>query len=292
MRKIKFITDGATDLPEEMFSRMDVDIVPLRVIFGETEYSSLEITQNELYEKVSQTHKLPKTSAPSPAMFEEYFTKWLDEDYDIFYVGIGSKYSGTYQSARIGAMDLPSDRIHLSDSGSLSSAIGLQLLKAHKLYTEGKNLREIGEYIDALAPYTHLQFTVKDMSYLYKGGRCSGLQYVMGTLVKAHPFVILKNGEMNLVSTPKGSIYKALDTILQNLKEHVELGMDPDHVMLTSSAAPDYEQYLLDGAGNMMDPKKITLVHIAPVCACHGGPGSIGFGFISATLEEAPSEKH
>lgn len=118
MRKIKFITDGATDLPEEMFSSMDADIVPLSIIFGEEEYSSLEITQNELYEKVRQTHKLPKTAAPSPALFEERFTKWLDEDYDIFYVGIGSKYSGAFQNARIGAMDLPPDRIRLSDSGS------------------------------------------------------------------------------------------------------------------------------------------------------------------------------
>lgn len=160
------------------------------------------------------------------------------------------------------------------------------------MYAEGKSLREIGEYIDALAPYTHLQFTVKDLNYLYKGGRCSGLQYVMGTLVRAHPFVILKNGEMNLVSTPKGNIYKALDRILQNLKEHVVLGIDSDRVMLTSSAAPNYEQYLLEGAGTIIDPKTITLVHIGPVCACHGGPGSIGFGFISTTLEEAPSEKH
>jgi DegV family protein with EDD domain len=292
MNKIKFITDSTTDLPEAMLSEMDVDIVPLSVVFGEEIYSSLEITSNDLYKKVSETGKLPHTVAPPPALFGQHFKKWLDKNYDIFYVGIGSKYSATFQNAYLAAMDLPQDRIRLSDSGSLSSAIGLQLLKAHKLYKEGKNLQEIGYYVDGLAPYTHLQFTVKNMDYLYKGGRCNGLQYLMGTLVKAHPFVILKDGEMKLVSTPKGNIYKALDKVLQNLKEHVDYGIDSDHVMLTSSAANDYEQYLLKGASEFLDPQKVTLVHIGPICACHGGPGSIGFGFISTTLEQAPSEEH
>ena len=133
MRKIKFITDGTTDLPKEMISDIDVDVIPLRIVFGNEEYSSSDITSEDLYNKVSQTNKLPTTAAPSPVEFAERFQKWLDEDYDVFYVGIGSKYSGTLQNARIAAMDFPDDRIRLCDSGSLSSAIGLQLMKAHEL---------------------------------------------------------------------------------------------------------------------------------------------------------------
>lgn len=290
MRKIKFMTDGTTDLPQEMMAKIDADVVPLRIIFGDEEYPSTEITSEWLYKKVDETKKLPTTAAPSPVEFSERFQKWLDEDYDVFYVGIGSKYSGTFQNAKIAAMDFPEERIRLCDSGSLSSAIGLQLMKAHELYTENKSLSEIGEYVGALAPYTYLQFTIKDLSYIYKGGRCSGLQFALGSLVKAHPFVILKNGEMKLISMPKGNIYKALDMLIVNLKEHVELGIDPAYVMLTSSATPEYEKYLLDKASEIVDPKTITLVQAGPLCSCHGGPGSIGFGFISKTLEEAPSE--
>jgi fatty acid-binding protein DegV len=87
--------------------------------------------------------------------------KWIDADYDIFHAGNGSRHSIAFQCARIGAVDLSAGRIRLSDSGCLSPAIGLQLLKVHRLYTEDNNPQEVGEYIDAPASYAHLQFAVK-----------------------------------------------------------------------------------------------------------------------------------
>ena len=78
MRKIKIITDSTSDLNEEHYKMLDAEILSLGVNFGEIHYvDRVDITTEEIYKKVKETNKLPKTNAVNVGEMLVSFEKYL-----------------------------------------------------------------------------------------------------------------------------------------------------------------------------------------------------------------------
>ena len=136
--KVIIITDSTSELGTELSSKYGIISFPLHVVFdGESYDDGININLEKLYEKVEATGTLPKTSAASHGEIMNFFTKYLEEGYDIVYCGISSKLSVTFQVAYLVSQELEEEfgegRIHLVDSQNLSTGIGLLLLKAATL---------------------------------------------------------------------------------------------------------------------------------------------------------------
>lgn len=280
MRKIKIIADSTCDLNPETTRALDVEIIPLIVIFGDKEYRDGEdITLEQLYANVSELKMLPRTAAIAPAVFIEHFKKYIDQDYDILVTGIGSTLSGTYQAAQIAATEFPQGRIRIVDSLNLSSSSGLLVMKACKLRDEGKGLEEIAKELERLVPKVYCSFAVETLEYLYKGGRCSRTKFYVGTLLRAHPIIKVTDGKLDVYKTPKGKMVKALDELIEDFKKFLP-NVDRDHIMITHSIAPEGEKYLYAELSKLVDPKCLMVTRAGCVIASHCGPNTIGILFI------------
>jgi len=280
MNKVKIITDSTCDLNPETIKALDIEVVPLMVLLGEKEYrDGVDIKLEQLYEYVTKTKQLPRTSAVSPGAFGVIFKKYIDEGYDIFLTGIGSALSGTLQAARLAACDFPEDRIRIVDSMNLSSASGLLTMKACKLRDEGKSLKQIADAIEALVPKVYCSFAVDTLDYLYKGGRCNGASYFIGTFLRAHPIIKVTKGRLDVYKTPKGKKIKALNELVDDFKSHLP-GIDMDHVMITHSIAPEDLEYLVKELSKLVDPKIIMPTRAGCVISSHCGPNTIGILYI------------
>ena len=146
MNKIKVIVDSTMDLTKEYLKENDILVLPLGVTFGEEVYKDgVTITVDELYSKVKETNKLPKTSAISTQELYDAFKTYLDQGYDIFYTGISSKLSSSYNNACVARDELDPSRILVFDSCNLSTGIGLQVCKAVEMIKQGFNLKQIEE---------------------------------------------------------------------------------------------------------------------------------------------------
>ena len=67
---IRIIVDSTSDISADQASRMNITIVPLKVIFGDKEYrEGEEISIDEFYEKLVKSESLPTTSQPAPDDF-------------------------------------------------------------------------------------------------------------------------------------------------------------------------------------------------------------------------------
>ena len=175
MNKIVIMTDSTCDLSEEMLEQYDIKLIPLYVLFGTEEYRDiLDIKTRDLYNKVESTGVMPKTASIAPQTFIKEFKKYTDAGYDVFYTGISSKISSTFNNARIAAMEFPEGRVAVVDSMNLSTGIGILLLKACKFRDQGDSLQQIKEKIEDIVPRVKVSFVVKTLDYLHKGGRCSG----------------------------------------------------------------------------------------------------------------------
>lgn len=126
MQKIKIITDSSADMPKELFQKLDIEVIPLLINFGEESYlDGVEINTKEMLEKVEKENIFPTTAQITPNRFEEVFNKYLSEGYKILTILLSSEMSGTYQSACIAKNMIDSNDIVIIDSKNVTSGLGL-----------------------------------------------------------------------------------------------------------------------------------------------------------------------
>ena len=281
MAKIKVIVDSTVDLSKELYEKYDFAVIPLNVTFGqETFKDGVDITRDQLYEDVKKYKSLPATSAPGPQAFEEEFKKWLDQGYEVIYVGIGSTLSTAFQSANIAKMNMNSDKVHLVDSKNLSSASGLLAMKAAKLAKEGKEAEEICKILEKDVPNTVAQFSVETLDYLHKGGRCSGTAKIFGHLFHIHPHLLVRDGKLIVYKKPRGTMKIAIDGQIEELKNALP-NVQMDNIMITDSGVTDeIRNYFVKEVSKLVDPKIIRCTPAGCVISSHCGFGTIGLLFI------------
>lgn len=280
MNKIKIIVDSTSDLTKEYLEENNISVIPLGVTFGDKVYhDGIDITVKDLYSYVEQNKTLPKTSAISVGEFITCFQKYIEEGYDIFYTGISSKMSSSYQNACLASENFEKGRILIFDSLNLSTGIGLQVTRAVKLVKEGKNLAEINEELLKIRPLVRSQFLIETMDYLYKGGRCSGVAYFLASALYLKPIIRVVDGGMIVYKKPIGKTIKACNALLEIFKKDLP-NMDTSLVMLTSTFADSSEKYLYNELLKYLPAENIMVTHAGAVISSHCGPGTIGILYI------------
>jgi len=205
MRNVLIVNDSTADLSKDLLKKHFIKSIPLYVLFGEEAFKDgIDIDTDELYKKVEQTGELPKTQAVSPGDFIDFFKTYIDKDYDIVYIGIGAKISGTFHSALIAQAEFNEGRIFLVDSKNLSSGIALLVLKAKDLRDNGYSAKQIHDEITKLVPLVRSQFAIKTLDYLYKGGRASGTAKLVGSILGIKPIIQVRDGILDVYKKPAG----------------------------------------------------------------------------------------
>ena len=255
-------------------------MLPLSVTINNQSYlDQVDIKWNELIEKVKMYKTLPKTSAVNIATFVETFEKYTDDGYDVIFLSLGSSFSCNYQNAVL-AKEMVDGNVYVIDSENLSSAIGLQLLKIIKMKNEGKNASEIVENMKDIIRRTQTETALKTMEYLYKGGRCSGIKYLLGSVLRLFPIVKV-NKEITVHKIGKLTFKNALDIIVSDFKKDYDDGnVDLDNIIISSVGNKEAQQYLFEKISTFFDPNKILLFDAGCVVSTHCGPGTTGFYYI------------
>ena len=96
------------------------------------------------------------------------------------------------------------DLITVIDSANLSTGIGLLVIEAAILAQNNKTAAEISVAVESLKPYVRASFVVDTLTYLHRGGRCSGIAAMAGGLFKLHPLFFAELGAMNPTKNYRG----------------------------------------------------------------------------------------
>lgn len=276
MNKIKIVCDSTTDLNDELKEYLDCLVLPLSVNFDEESYlDGVDITTTELYDKVSERKKLPKTNAISLGVFIDSFSKLLEIGYDVIFMGISKQMSRTYENAFLAAKELDESRIKVIDSMNLSTGTALLLLKIKKYIDKCYTLDEIEEKINEDRLKVRSQFAIPTMEYLYKGGRCSSLTSIVATIAKIKPIILVRNGAMSVGKKPHGKMKVALDTLLNMLKEDLD-NVSNEDLFITHSLSLDDAKYLEEKVREMLPTINIHTTEAGCVISSHCGKGTIG----------------
>lgn len=271
---VNIITDSTSDLGPTIAAEFGVMVVPLMVTIGGRVYrDGVDINQAELFELVEQIGELPKTAAPSVGEFISAF----DLPGESIFIGVSSRLSATIQNAKLAAETFPAGKVRVIDSLNLSTGVGLLALRAAELRSRGVSAQEMEEVLLSSLPKLRTSFVIETMQYLYKGGRCTALQAVAGSVLQIHPVIeVRSDGTLGVKSKVRGTMQKGLQLILDNFESDL-LILDDDRIIVTSTSINEKEvQYLVDGIKRVAASHEVRVTKAGSVVSSHCGPGTSG----------------
>ncbi|WP_350344499.1 DegV family protein [Proteinivorax tanatarense] len=278
MQKIKLFTDSTSDLSEKILKEHNIDVVPLNVIFDDQAFKDgKDIKTDKMYKMVEEKDKLPKTSGTPPKDFVDAFKPYIEEGYEIIYIGLSSELSATYQNAKLASQSLDG-KIHVVDSKNLCVGIGILVLKAADFIKEGYSSEQVVENVENLVEKVEMQFVINTLDYLHKGGRCTGVQNFVGTMLKIRPVVKVVDGGMILAQKTRGKFKKALQNMLKNaLKDKEQIRKDK--IVVAHSMNKEGADYLKEQLEKELEGE-IIMTEAECVISSHCGPKTVGLAYL------------
>ena len=282
---IKILSDSTCDLSPELIKKYDIGIIPLYVRLGEDEYlDGINITPDDIYKWSDETEKTPGTDAPSANDIMNILQTYDAYDYIIF--TISASMSSCYSNCMLAAEELAmEDHIHVINSKNLSTGIGLLIIEAAQMAENGKSAAEITDYIEKLIPRVRASFVVETLTYLYRGGRCSGIAAYFGNALKLHPRIAVVDGGMRPENKYRGFPQKYISDYVTDI-EHALKSAKPERVFIThSGCSPELVIMVKDYLTKMERFGEILETRAGSVVSSHCGPGTLGVLFIDKEQE-------
>lgn len=280
---IRIITDSTCDLSKELIEKYNIRVIPLHVSFpgDDTEYlDGVNINSEQLYDLATKLNVLPKTGAVNVVEFIKVFEEELAKGNEIFYVGIGSGLSSTYNNACIARKQFPDSKIVVLDGQNLSTGTGLIVIKAARLAKEGKSLEEIKEICEKAVPLVSAKFCIDRLDYLYKGGRCSGMAMIAAHALKIHPVAKVINNKLVVYKKPRGKYENAVEVQIDEFMHDLD-NIDKSCVFITHSGRMDgIEKQIYDKISPYLDKENLFITEAGCTISSHCGPKTIGILYI------------
>ncbi len=277
---IKIISDSTCDLSKELIEKYDIAISPLHIHLGNDEYEDgINISPDEIYKWSDINKDTPKTSAPSITEVVNLYEKYPEDELIVF--SISESMSTTVNVMRLAAVELErEDDIHVIDSKNLSTGIGLLVIEAATMAKEGKSAVEIIEVIEALIPRVRASFVVDTLTYLHRGGRCSGVVALAGSALKLHPLISVESGNMVAGKKYRGTMKRVIMSYVKD--NEMELSnARPNRIFLTHSGC---DEEIVREVHNYLEDlgyfAEILETRAGSVICSHCGPGTLGILYI------------
>ncbi len=277
--KIKITVDSTCDLGDVLMERYNIDYSPLYVTLGEKSLKdTLEVTPDDIYKFVDENKILPKTSAGTIEDYTKFFSKFVNEGYEVIHICISSDMSCTFQNACIAAEEI--GNCYVIDSKNLSTGSGHLALLGAELADEGKSAKEIYDILNETVPRVRASFIVSVMDYLKMGGRCSAIAAFGANVLKIMPCIEVDDGKMHPAKKYRGALSAVLKSYTKDKLSDLQ-SIDPNRIFITHSGC---DEKIVNEIYNQVKElnyfKNIEITRAGCVITSHCGPGTLGVLFI------------
>lgn len=276
MSRIAIFTDSASDLDPALAAAEGITIIPLLVNFGNQSFKAgAEMSTADFWERmVAPDAPFPTTAASSPGDFKEAYEQAFAAGADaIVSIHVANTLSGTIKSAQIASDMLPDREIHIVDSLAVSMSEGILARLAVGLAAEGRSAAEIAERLEARVPDMRIYLSLETLAYLKKGGRISGAQAAIGTLLSVKPIISVLDGVVETVDKVR-TRSKARERLIELICER-----PIERVSILHAMSPDVEAFrdaVLEHAPGGLDPANASIDLVGASVGPHVGPGCVG----------------
>jgi len=281
MKKWIITAETTCDLSPEIIEKCGFAILPITVIVDGKEYKDgVDITSAQLFEYVKASGRLPKTAAVSVAEYSEFFAESKKKAENVLHFALSSKASSSYNNALKAAEE--TENVYVVDTKCLSSGEGLMMLKAYDMLVSGVSVEEVYNSMIALAAKVQTSFVVDTLDNLYKGGRCSSVALVGSKILKIHPSICEKDGELIVKKKHMGNLNRSLLQYVADLAAEYP-SYDKRRAFVTHSPCDGRTEIeaVINKAKELFTFEEIIETEAGATVSTHCGKNTIGLLFIA-----------
>jgi DegV family protein with EDD domain len=276
--KTAILTDSTAYIPKELRERHNIHMIPLSVNFGtETFQEEVEITAEQFFAEVRDMKELPTTSQPPIGLFVDIFTS-LAKEYDaVISTHLSSGVSGTYNGAVSAADMVENIKVYPFDSELSCMPQGFYALEAASMAEAGKTPEEIMARLEEMKQSMRAYFMVDDLTNLQRGGRLSGAQALIGSLLQVKPILHFEDKiivPFEKIRTRKKALNRVYELFHEDAGENVPLKA----VVIHANRPEEAEKMKQELEAKYPHVECLTS-YFGPVIGTHLGEGAMGLGW-------------
>jgi DegV family protein with EDD domain len=272
-RQFAVVTDSTADLPDVWRERYGIEVVPLKVLFGEETFRDrVDMSDEEFFRRLAASSKLPTTSAPSPGEFAELYTR-LARDYEgCISIHIGGQLSATAEAARVGAQTVEGFRVNVIDSGTVTMPMAFLC----RVAADSTTLEEATAAVEERLPKCRVLALLDTLRYIEMGGRVSRAQAMIGTMLDLKPLLLVAGGEQ----------VKSVDRVrtrsraIPRMVEFFQNDCPVEHVAVVHAQAPEEAERVAADLRQRLPELEVPVGQIGCVLGTHTGPKALGLVYI------------
>lgn len=281
--KTAIITDSTAYIPETIQQTQDINIISLNVIFKDEIFLEAKYDTQTFYERMRIEKELPTTSQPTTGAYVALLEQLKSEGYtDCISIHLSSGISGTYQNAITAGSMVDGITLHAFDSEIAAMAMGLYVLRAAEL-KDTLAPEEIIADLEVMKKYTYAYFLVDDLKNLQKGGRLTGAQALIGSMLQVKPilhFSETKIVPLDKVRTKKKAIKRVIELFAEDAKNYEE-----GTIVLIHGNAEDEADAIITNLKAQFPNFDVVKSYFGPVIGTHLGEKSLGLGFTNRKFD-------
>lgn len=279
MRNFIISTDSTGDLPSSYLKENNISIHPLYYILDGEEYipGVKDMPVKDFYQAL-KNGKMPTTSAANPENVMDKMKEQVENGYDILHISFSSGLSSSYNTTQICAEsvmeEFPESKIIVVDSLSGTVGQGFLVMKAVDMKKQGKTIDEIATWLNENKKHIIHEFIVSDLNHLFRGGRLSKTQALVGTMLNIQPILHMDDeGKLANIGKVRGR-KKALHVLADNIEKNVDI-KNLKEVFISHGDCIEDAQYLADRIKHKYGIENIMIQDICPTIGAHTAQGTV-----------------
>lgn len=243
LAKVAILSDDTCDLPADLIEKLDITIIPVKIIFSDQVFRSSgptgELALDEYYKRTEI--EIPTTSTPSPGVifqkFEKAFQK-ADALIGIFISNLMSPIASNTQA--LVNQRFPNKKIHIFDSKVTSVALAVLVLEAAIMAQNGQSFEEIIEKTTEFMEQVNFAGIMSTLENLVRTGRVPKTKKFLADFFKVKPIVKFDEGRV----TTQGKIRANDEVIINQMKKFGRAALEningaSNHVIIGHTRWPE-----------------------------------------------------
>lgn len=275
-QNIALITDSTCDIPQELIERYGIVVIPQTVVWGdEILRDRIDITPQQFYERIKADPKMPTTTLPSPADFENAYRSAMENGAkEIIMLTVSSAMSGTFQLAKQIAEQMNAP-VRVIDSKGPTMSLGWQALAAARARLDGAGADQIIEAVDKVRKRLVQIVCLDTLEFLYRGGRIGNAARLVGSLLDLKPLVQIDHERGVVESSGRARTRrKSIEMLIQRFFEQLQPGRLL-HVAVLHGNALEEAQQIAERIRKEFSPYELLIDITGPVLGINTGPGAL-----------------
>lgn len=279
-KKIAWITDTAAFIPQDIIKLHNIHVLLANLIFEDGAYrETLDLTQEQFYEKLRTTKSHPKTSQPTFGDQIELYERLKKEGYDCaIAVHVSAKQSGIYNCG-IMASQQAGFQAYVIDSRIGSYPIQKMIEHGIALEKQGLSPEEIVKEIEEMRDRTQLAIVPANLEQLYKSGRVKGVAMLLSNLLNIKLVIAYNKEGFTDVFQKVRAEKKARKVLTDMLDSSLKISGVDEVAILQANCIPRAEEWKKE-LEEMYPLIRFIIMEVSMSAGLHTGEGTMGLSWV------------